>query len=177
MNTFNVNAISLRFVIFFIILILVQVLICNQIALFGVAVPIIYIYFILSLPMSLNVNIVLSLAFLSGFLVDVFSDTLGLNSLSCLVMALTRRPVFYAYVPNEEKYKDAEPSLITLGWENYIKFLLTETAIFCFVIFFLEFLSVDAFKTAFVMFICSTILSFGLMLGIDSLVKIRKENW
>ena len=78
------------------ILILVQVLVFNHIMLFNLAVPFVFIYFILRLPIGMPANLVLSLSFLIGMLVDIFSDTPGVNALACTVLAAVKTPVFYA---------------------------------------------------------------------------------
>lgn len=62
-------------VILLIVLVTAQVLICNHIMLFNVATPFIFIYLIVSLPMDLKTDWLLTWAFAAGLLVDLFSDT------------------------------------------------------------------------------------------------------
>ena len=70
----------ISYFVIFLVLLLIQVLICNNIMLFGVATPVIFIFIILRLPMDTPVKIVMTVAFLSGLLVDIFSDTPGVNA-------------------------------------------------------------------------------------------------
>ena len=81
-----------HFLILFIALLVAQV-ICSKIILFGVAMPIIYIYLILRLPLSYSLNWTLTIAFLFGLFVDMFNNTQGMNALACTVMTIMRRPV------------------------------------------------------------------------------------
>lgn len=173
----NIGARSLKSVIIFVVLVLLQVLICNNILLFGVGVPMIFIYFIFSLPISTSLNILITISFLLGFMIDLFSDTLGLNSLACIILAVARKPIFYAYMPREDKSNDMIPSILAMGWENYIKFALTLTALYCTVVFTIEFTSFAAFWRIVLMAVTSTILTTLLIIGIDSLSNSVKRNW
>lgn len=166
----------LTFFILFIVLVLLQVLICNHIALFNVAVPMVFIYFIIRLPLSLSTNWLLTLSFLLGLCVDVFSDTPGVNALSCTLLAVVKRPVFFAYVPRDDKTKGAEPTLTTLGLVPYCKYLLTMTGIFCLLAFTIEYFNFASVKDIAIVIVASTVLSFLLLLAIDCLIVTRREK-
>ena len=75
-------------IVILICLVFVQVLVCNNIMLFNVAMAFVFIYVIIRLPMDLNVNWLLTWAFFSGLAVDVFADTPGVNSLACTLLAM-----------------------------------------------------------------------------------------
>ena len=172
------NAASLKYLILFIALVLLQVLICNNVLLFGVAIPFIYIYFIIVLPLDLSLNMLMILAFLMGFFVDLFSDTLGLNSLSCLILAAVKKPIFYAYMPREDKFESAKPSVVSMGWANYLKFILTLSGVFCILIFGIELFSFASFGRIVLMVVSSTVLTLLLILAIDALFnKDYKTTW
>lgn len=66
-----------KFAILFLMMVLAQVLICNHIAIFNVAIPIIFIYFIIRLPISMGKGLLFTLAFIIGLAVDILSDTPG----------------------------------------------------------------------------------------------------
>lgn len=151
-------------------LILVQVLICNHIMLFNVAMAFIFIYILISLPMNMNTNYLLTWAFLAGFIVDLFSDTPGVNALSCTLLAMAKRPVLYAYIPKDDRTKDIEPSLSTLGFAVYGKYLFTMVAIYCFLVFAIEYFSFAGIKEIVILAGASTLFTFVLLLGIDSLI-------
>lgn len=161
------------YMVLFVALVLVQVLICNHMVLFNVAVPIVFIYFIIRLPMSLSRNWLMTLSFLLGLTVDIFSDTLGVNALSCVLLASLKRSVFFLYVPSDDKTKVEQPSMTTLGVAPYCKFLLTMTAIYSFMDFTIEFFTFSEFRSVIMMTLASTALSFPLLLGIDSIFFSR----
>lgn len=78
----------LKFALLSVILVLCQVIVFNHICLFGVAVPLVFIYSLVRLPLNLNVNWVMTLGFLLGLTVDVFSNTQGVNALSCTLLSV-----------------------------------------------------------------------------------------
>lgn len=159
----------------YILLILVQVLICNHIRLFGVAIPFIFIYVIIRLPLTLSTTSLLSWAFLGGLAVDLFSDTPGLNSLSCTILAIVKRPTLFAYVARDDRTRDIAPSLGTLGFSYYAKYMLTMCAIYCFLLFTIEYFSFADVKEIVIMAVSSSLFTFLLLLGIDSLVVTKRE--
>lgn len=156
-------------------LILVQILICNHIHIFNVAIPFVFIYVILRLPMTLSTNWLLTWAFMSGFIVDLFSDTPGVNSFSCILLATVKRPVLYAYIPKDDRTKDIQPSLANLGFADYAKYLLTMSVIYCFLVFTIEYFSFGDVKEIVIMASSSSVLTFGLLLGIDSLMITKRD--
>lgn len=161
----------IKYVLLFAVLILVQVLVCNNLLLFGVAVPFVFIFFILSLPLNMGTGMVLLLSFLLGFLIDLFSDTLGLNSLACLLLGALRKPLFYAYVPKEDKYLNAVPSISSIGWFSYLKYVLTASAIYCFLVFGIELVSFASFGRIVLMSCSSALFTTLLLLATDALVN------
>ena len=159
-----------KYIVLFVSMILLQVLLCDRIVLFDCAVPIIFFYFILRLPMNFSMNLTLTFSFLLGFFVDVSTDMLGVNSLACTLLAIIRKPIYYLYVPKDDKSKDNIPSLRSIGPTAYCKYLLTLTALYCFMIFGLDFFSVLEIYNILKMTVASTILSFPILLCIDSII-------
>lgn len=151
-------------------LVLVQVLICNHIMLFNAAMVFVFIYVIINLPMDLNTGWLLTWAFMAGLIVDIFSDTPGVNSLACTLLAIVKRPAFYAYIPKDDRTKNIEPSLASLGFSVYSKYLLTMVAAYCVMVFTIEYFNFADIKEIVIMSASSAILSFLILLGIDSLI-------
>lgn len=160
----------------FIAMLLVQVLLCNNIVLFSVAVPIVFIYFIIRMPMWLNRNILLTLSFLLGLLVDIFSDTPGMNALSCTVLAMLKRPLFYAYMERDDNSEEITPSVAGMGFFNYCKYLLSAIVIYCLMLFSIEYFSFADIREVVIVAGASSILTFLLLLGLDSLMIKRREK-
>ena len=164
----------LFFAVMFLLLMLIQIFICNHIAIFNIAIQIVFIYFIIRLPMSMNRSVLLTLAFFTGFVIDVFSDTLGVNSLACTVMAALKRPVFYAYVDKDDRTKSITPCIATLGMATYAKFLLTLIVIYCLLVFSIEYFNFADVKEIVILAAGSTLLTFILLLATDCLILSKK---
>lgn len=160
----------IRYILMFVILILVQVLICNHIVLFQAAVPMVLIYLIVRLPVDMKVSLVMTIAFLEGLTVDIFSDTPGVNSLACTLIAVMRKPLLYAYVARDDRTKEIVPSVSTLGIAVYSKYLLTVSVIYCALVFIIEYFNFADVKDIVIMSGASGLLTFLLLLGIDSLI-------
>ena len=100
----------LKFACLFVVLVLCQAVVFNHICLFGVAIPLVFIWFIIKLPFNLSLNWVLTFSFLLGLAVDVFSNTPGMNALCCTLLAVCRKPVVRLYVPRQDDMPNPEPS-------------------------------------------------------------------
>lgn len=159
----------LLFSLLFIVMLLAQVLICNHIAIFDVAMPIIFIYFIIRLPISLGLGTLYTLSFLLGLGVDIFSDTLGVNALACTLLAALKRPMYYAYVPRDDKTKGLVPSISSLGVGVYCKFLVSMVGAYCLMVFTIEYFNFADVKDIVILSASSCLLSFVSLLAIDCL--------
>lgn len=170
------NKSAIQTIVISLVLILVQVVVLNRICLFGVAAPLAFIYVILRLPVNLSREWLFTIAFVLGLIVDIFSDTCGINSLSCLVLAALKRPVLHLYFPREDELSDPVPSIATLGLFVYFKYVLTITAIYCLMVFSLESLSLFRAWHLIQCILASTVLTTALIIGIDSITLPRREK-
>lgn len=167
---------TLQFLLLGLILVLAQVIVFNHICLFNVAVPMVFIYLIFRLPITLSLNWTLTFSFFLGLIVDIFSDTYGMNAVACTVVAMLKHPVLRLYVPREEDLTRPEPSMLSLGVAVYMKYLLTMTVIYCTLIFIIEAFTFFNPLQLVLRIVFSTILSMIIMLGIDSLMTSRSEK-
>ena len=90
-NSFFINA--LRFTL----LVLVQVLVFNRLDFFGFINPMIYVLFVYWYPIKENSSTFLIISFLLGLCVDIFSDTLAINTAASVTIAYFR-PVLMRFV-------------------------------------------------------------------------------
>ncbi|QFZ53783.1 rod shape-determining protein MreD [Oceanihabitans sp. IOP_32] len=84
------NAILATHSLRFVILILVQVLICSQIDFLGYINPYIYILFIILFPVKNNRVVFILLSFLLGLVVDLFLDSGGIHAAASVFIAYAR---------------------------------------------------------------------------------------
>ena len=74
----------------FIILVLAQVLLLNNINFLGYINPYLYILFILTFPFNGNKSLLIVLSFLLGLTIDLFGDSGGVHAAACVVIAYLR---------------------------------------------------------------------------------------
>ena len=166
----------LNFGILFIILVLVQVLVCNNISIFNVATPFIFIYIIARLPINTNINLMMTISFFTGLIVDIFSNTQGMNALACTLLGTIRNPIIALYVTRKEEITDPIPSIRSLGIGVYMKYLVSIVLFYCCIITAIELFSVRNILSALLRIVGSTAISFIILLGIDSIVNTRNEK-
>ncbi len=166
----------LQFILIFIVMVLLQVTIFNHVCLFNIAIPVVFLYFIIRLPITLATNWVLTFSFLLGLSIDIFSDTQGMNALACTILAMLRRPLFRLYIPREDDLTNPEPTIRSLGLSSYVKYLITIIVVYCITIFIIEACTFFNFLQLLARIIGSSALTFLLILGIDSLTIHRREK-
>lgn len=83
-NSFFINV--LRFVL----LVLVQVLVFNRLNFFGFINPMVYVLFLYWYPIKRNRTTFILVCFFLGLLIDIFSDTLALNTAATVTIAYLR---------------------------------------------------------------------------------------
>ncbi len=165
----------IQFVILFFVLILAQA-ICSKICLFNVAVPIIFIYFIIRLPLNIGINWMMTIAFFLGLTIDIFNNTQGMNTMACVVLAAVRRTIFRLYFPREDDLSDTIPSINSLGVSVFFRYMSTLTFLYCTLLFTIQAFSVLNIGLTIQRIIASSILSTILILGIDSLSATHREK-
>ena len=164
-----------HFLILFAALLVAQI-ICSKIILFGVAMPVIYIYLILRLPTNYSINWTLTIAFLFGLFVDMFNNTQGMNALACTVMTMCRRPIFNLFILKDDEDNDPIPSMDSLGITNYLKYMASMVTIYCTVLFLAQAFTLHDIGLTLLRIIASSVLSILLIFGIDSLVSTEREK-
>lgn len=80
-------------IIWLFILVLLQVLIFNNINLFGYTNPLIYVVFIFYYPLKREKGTFLTLSFLLGLFIDFFSNSGGIHAAATLFIAFIRLPL------------------------------------------------------------------------------------
>lgn len=157
-----------------VILIAAQVVVFNHVCIFDVAVPFVFLYILLALPLTISVNWVLTIGFFTGLIVDVFSDTHGLYALACTITSGLRQPVLRLYFPREEDLTDPRPRADTLGPGAYARYVVTLTLVFCTVVFLGDAMSFRQPLHLLLSIVTSTILTSAIIISLDYLTASRR---
>ena len=164
----------LKYTLMFVILVVAQAVVFNHLCLWDVAMPLVFIYFIMALPVTMPFSGVVALSFLLGFSVDSFSNTPGMNALACTVLGALRLPVLRLYYPREEDMTQPEPSARTLGMAVYMKYVFTLTLIYCLMFFMIEAFAFYDWLLMLARTGASTLLTFIIILAIAAITVRRR---
>ncbi len=125
-------------VFYFVLYLLLQVMLFKQVVLFNTAFCFLYVAFILLLPIETNTLILMAVAFLLGFCIDIFYDSLGLHALSLVLVAYLRN-YWLATITPQGGYDAGEgPTLAVNGLQWFMVYSLPLVFIHHFVLFFTE---------------------------------------
>ena len=127
-----------KIILRFIILVLVQILIFNNIELSGYINPYIYILFILLLPLDTPGWLLLLLGFLLGISIDIFSDTPGMHTITTTLTAFLRPFVLDIIAPRDGYETGANPRISNYGFLWFLRYAGILTVIHHFVLFYIE---------------------------------------
>ena len=150
----------------FIGLVLVQSLLLNNICLFGLATPFVYIYFLLAMDRDADRNALMVTAFLLGLAVDVFSNTPGVNAGASVLVAFMRPGLLRLFSPRDE-YENFEPGIYTLGIWAFVPYATIVTLLHHTALFLLEAFSFANIGYLSLRILCSTLLTVMLVMAIE----------
>ncbi|MBN2349252.1 MAG: rod shape-determining protein MreD [Bacteroidales bacterium] len=137
-----------RNILRFLVLVLIQVLIFNNIQFSGYINPYVYLLFILLLPFETPGWLLLLSAFLLGFTVDIFSETLGMHTIATVFMAFIRPYVLQILAPRDGYESGTYPRIYYYGFLWFLKYTVILILAHHFVLFYLEiFRFSDFFRT------------------------------
>ena len=131
------NKLILNSIRFFLIL-SAQVILLNNIQLWGIFTPFLYILFILLLPVDIPKWFLLVLAFFTGIIIDIFNNTIGVHTFA-LVFATFLRPFILRILSPFDSYdplKELLPHEYGFGW--FLKYSFLMVAIHQLVLFYME---------------------------------------
>ena len=81
-------------VVRFVLLLVFQLLVFNNVTIFGYVTPYPYVLFVILFPAKVNRKTLLVCAFLIGYLIDLSSDSGGVHAMASLLLAYNRKRLF-----------------------------------------------------------------------------------
>ena len=161
---------TLRRLALFVLLCLAQALVFNRIQLFGCATPLLYVYFILSLPWDYPRWGILLWSFAMGVSVDMFANTPGVASTALTLLGAVHPFLTTLFLP-----RDAEPRMTTsakkLGWGKFLTLAVIFVMLYCLVFFALESFSLHNLLHTMKCWIGSTLLTLLLIMPFEAIRK------
>ena len=138
----------LRLSVIFVLLILLQVLLFNNIEFSGYINPYIYIMFILLLPVEISSGLLLLISFFTGLVMDFFCGSPGMHTSATVLTGFVRPYVLRLISPRDGYEAGSNPSMIIYGFRWFLLYTLIIVLIHHMVLFYLEvFRFTDFFRT------------------------------
>ena len=154
-----------KYIIMFVVLVLVQVLILNNIQFSGLINPYIYILFLLLLPFTIPGYFLLPISFLLGISIDIFSNTPGLHAGATVLLGFLRPGIARLISSREFIEKGTIPNLEQLGFASFLKYIVLAVLVHHLFLFYAETFSLGGFLETFLRFIISSIFSIIIILA------------
>ena len=127
-----------RFSLIFILLMVLQILLFNNIQFSGYINPYVYILFILLLPVEIPSWLLLILSFITGLLMDFFVGSPGMHTFSTVLAGFVRPFVLRAISPRDGYEPNSAPSMLTYGFLWFLSYSLVIVLVHHTVLFYLE---------------------------------------
>jgi rod shape-determining protein MreD len=138
----------LRYSLFFILLVLLQVLLFNNIRFSGYVNPYIYIMFILLLPIEIPAWLLLIISFFTGLIIDLFSGSPGMHTSATVLAGFIRPYVLRIISPRDGYEPGSDPSMVIYGFRWFLIYTLIIVLFHHTALFYLEvFRFTDFFRT------------------------------
>lgn len=147
----------------FIIVLFLQVLLINNLHFMGVVSPCIYILFLLALPAGMNRLWQLLLGFMTGLVLDMFSNSPGVHTASCTAIMLMR-PYLISWVVAEQDRLVGTLNSTTMTWSSYIRYTAVMTVVHHTLVFMLAAFTFNAFWLTLIQIGASSLATFALLM-------------
>ncbi len=158
----------------FVLLILLQVLLLNRISVFGIATPILYIYFLLKLPIGRSPFYTIIAGFLMGLIIDIFLNTPGMNAAATTIVATLRKPIINLFY-EKEVHDEYLPGINTDSGQ-FIKFTIFTLLFHLTLLFFIESFTLFNLGNTLIRIVTSSTISVLIILALDGLIYRKKPG-
>jgi rod shape-determining protein MreD len=146
----------LRFGLIFVLLVLSQILVFNNIQFSGYVNPYVYLMFILLLPIEISSWLLLLLSFSTGMIIDFFSDSPGMHSFATVLAGFMRPYILRFIAPRDGYESGSNPSMLIYGFSWFFTYTLLIVLIHHTALFYIEvFRFADFFRTMLRVFLSS----------------------
>ena len=157
----------------FVVSVLLQVLIFNNILVARMISPFFYIIFLILLPFTIPRALSLILAFALGLSVDFFTNTIGVHAFACVLTAFVRPGVLSLISSQETLEAVSAPTLENMGVQWFIGYASFLVVIHHLVLFFMEAFTFSDFFFTFFRAILSSIFTL-IIIVLSQFILFRK---
>lgn len=166
----------IRQVILFILYILVQVWFFRNLVLFDVAFCLMYVGFLLLLPIELGTLLLMVIGFATGLVIDTFYDSLGIHAAACVLIMYVRRKWLNLLTPQGGFDPGAVPDVYLQGLQWFSLYALPLIFIHHAVVFFIEAAGLGLFGFTVWKIFLSTLYSFLVIVLIQYIFYKKRRS-
>ena len=143
----------------FVMVVLFQVLVMDNVMLNGYMVPYVYLLFILLMPFETLRWIVLISGFMLGLGIDLFEHTPGMHTAATVLLAFVRPYILSLLAPRDGYELETFPRVHFYGFTWFLKYTLLMVLVHHLALFYLEVFQLQNFLSTLSRVILSSILS------------------
>jgi rod shape-determining protein MreD len=157
----------IRFSLIFILLILLQVLLFNNIQFSGYVNPYVYIMFILLLPVEIPSWLLLLLSFATGLIIDFFTFSPGMHTSATVLAGFVRPYILRIVSPRDGYEQGTDLSMVKYGFRWFFFYALLIVLIHHTALFYLEVFRFAGFFRTMLRVLLSTLFSMTFILLVE----------
>lgn len=144
-----------EYIIFFVVLVLLQVFLFDNINLSIYISPLVYVAFIVMLPLNINHALLLLLGLVTGVAMDFFTGMGGLNTIACLATSFLRPAVLNLTIGKEVVREGGAPLPRDLGMGRWLRYVSLLVLVHCIVFFGFEAMTLHYIVFTLLRMVCS----------------------
>lgn len=163
-----------EYIILFFVLCLLQFFLFNSLSMGVYINPLVYIAFIVLLPMQTSRFWVLMLSFLMGLTMDFMMGSYGINTIASLFVGFLRPFILALAVKNEDDSDKGVPCVRKMDRGRFIRYSSILVVLHCLVYFFFETATIDYFYYTLLRVVVSSVLTVALVYLCQYIFTFRK---
>ena len=152
----------------YIVVMILQVLLFDQLQLLGVCHPYIYILCLLMMPITLPHSADMFIGAAAGLIMDVFCNSMGVHTAACILIMFAR-PYLIGALVNDKDRLNEQISLRALGMEALLRYVVIMVVIHHLTVFLLAAWSWAHIGFVLIETIVSSIITISIIIGYNAL--------
>lgn len=163
----------IKYSLFAVILIFLQVVLFNNIQFSGYVNPYVYVMILLLLPAVIPSWILLIISFCIGFIIDLFAGSPGMHASATVMAGFTRPYVLRIISPRDGYESGTELSMASYGFRWFLLYTTIIVLIHHLTLFYVEVFRLAEFFSTFLRVLLSSVFTIGFILLLESYRKRR----
>ena len=152
----------------YIVVMLLQVFLFDQLQLLGVCHPYIYILCLLMMPITLSHSADMIIGAVVGLIMDIFCNSLGVHTAACIFIMFIR-PYLIGAIVNDKDRLNEQISLRALGMESLLRYVVILVVVHHFIVFLLAAWSWSHIGFVLMETIVSSLITISVIIGYNAL--------